>query len=247
MPVRFLLMGKAGAGKDTAAEYLVRRYGFRRYAFADKLKEVARGLWPEEFADGRKPRRLLQELGTAVRGIDPLVWVRCVFRQMEAENPARAVITDGRLLNEYRACREAGFTVIRIDCPDQVRMDRLLLRDGVPLCREETSHATEREIELAEPDFILDNSGSTDDLYRQIVDLMWRLKIDLVEDSENGHPQGGRRTVSPALGHALDAAAAAVEKIRAAGPGGLEWAVRELESACHRVRCACNTARLFNS
>lgn len=247
MPVRFLLMGKAGAGKDTAAGYLVKWYGFRRYAFADKLKEVARDLWPEEFTSGRKPRRLLQELGTAVRGIDPLVWVRYVFRRLEAENPARAVITDGRMLNEYRACREAGFTVIRIDCPDQARMDRLLLRDGVPLYPEESSHPSEREIELAEPDFVLDNSGGTDDLYRQIVDLMRRLKIDPADGGGDSWQPGGHWIASPALGRALDAAAAAVDKIRAVGPDDLEQTVRELESACHRVRCACNTARLFLS
>ncbi|OIQ59804.1 dephospho-CoA kinase [Moorella thermoacetica] len=247
MPVRFLLMGKAGAGKDTAAEYLVRRYGFRRYAFADKLKEIARDLWPEEFASGRKPRRLLQELGTAARGVDPLVWVRYVFRRLEAENPARAVITDGRLLNEYRACREAGFLVIRVDCPDGARLARLAARDGRPPYPEEASHATEHEFETLKPDFVLDNSGGTDDLYRQIDDLVWRLKIDPAEDGGNDRPQGGWKIASPALGHALDAAAAAVEKVRAAGPGGLERAVQELESACHRVRCACNTARLFNS
>lgn len=243
MPVRFLLMGKAGAGKDTAAEYLVRRYGFRRYAFADKLKEVASDLWPEEFAGSRKPRRLLQELGTAARGVDPLVWVRFVFRQLEAENPDRAVITDGRLLNEYRSCREAGFLVIRVDCPDGVRLARLTARDGRPPYPEEASHPSEREIELAEPDFILDNSGSADDLYRQIDDLMWRLKIDPAEGGGNDRPQGGRRTASPALGFALDAVAAAVEKVRAADPDGLERAVVELESACHRVRCSCNSLR----
>lgn len=243
MPVRFLLMGKAGAGKDTAAEYLVRRYGFRRYAFADKLKEVASDLWPEEFAGSRKPRRLLQELGTAARGVDPLVWVRFVFRQLEAENPDRAVITDGRLLNEYRSCREAGFLVIRVDCPDGVRLARLTARDGRPPYPEEASHATEHEFEALEPDFVLDNSGSTDDLYRQIDDLMWRLKVDPVGHGGTSQPQGGRGSVSPALGHALDAAAAAVEKVRAAGPGGLERAVRELESACYRVRCSCNSLR----
>ncbi|WP_338835878.1 hypothetical protein [Neomoorella thermoacetica] len=225
----------------------MRRYGFRRYAFADKLKEVARDLWPEEFAGGRKPRRLLQELGTAARGVDPLVWVRYVFRRLEAENPARAVITDGRMLNEYRSCREAGFTVIRVECPDEVRTARLAARDGRPLYPEEASHATEHEYEALEPDFVLDNSSNAESLYRQIDDLMWWLKIDPADDGCDNRQPGGRRAASPALGHALDAAAAAVEKVRAAGPGGLERAVQELESACHRVRCACNTARLFNS
>jgi len=41
MGVMVILSGKAGSGKDTCGEYLV-SLGFKRYAFADKLKEIAR-------------------------------------------------------------------------------------------------------------------------------------------------------------------------------------------------------------
>lgn len=39
-PMLVGLVGRAGAGKDTVAEVLVARHGFRRMAFADKLKEI---------------------------------------------------------------------------------------------------------------------------------------------------------------------------------------------------------------
>lgn len=230
-------MGKAGAGKDTAARYLVERYGFRRYAFADKLKEVARGLWPEEFDGGRKPRRLLQEFGTLVRGFDPLVWVRCVLREVEAGGADRVVVSDGRLLDEYRACREAGFIVVRVECPSAERARRLVGRDGVALLPEEETHPSEKELDTVPPDFVLDNSGGFEDLYKQIDDLMWRLGVDPVPAAD---PLSG----SPLAG-AVRGVEEALAKVRSAGPRDLEAAVRELERACHRVRCVCNSYRYF--
>ncbi|MGB9848841.1 MAG: AAA family ATPase [Moorellaceae bacterium] len=237
MPVRLLLMGKAGSGKDTAARYLVERYGFRRYAFADKLKEVARGLWPEEFEGGRKPRRLLQEFGTLVRSFDPLVWVRYVLREVEAGGADRVVVSDGRLLDEYRACREAGFTVVRVDCPPVERARRLVERDGVALCPEEEAHPSEKELDTVPPDFVLDNSGGFEDLYKQIDDLMWRLDVDPV-------PAAGPAS-DPTLAGVVRGVEEALARVRSAGPRDLEMAIRELERACHRVRCACNSLTLL--
>ena len=34
------ITGKKGSGKDTTAEYLIERYGYIRFAFGDKVKEV---------------------------------------------------------------------------------------------------------------------------------------------------------------------------------------------------------------
>lgn len=34
------ISGKAGVGKDTLADYIVRTYGFQRYGFADPIKEL---------------------------------------------------------------------------------------------------------------------------------------------------------------------------------------------------------------
>lgn len=164
--MRVLLVGKAGAGKDTIANYLIRRYGFRRYAFADKIKQIAMELWPEEFRS-RKPRWLLQQVGSKMREIDPLVWVHYVFRQIEKERPERAVITDGRLEEEYHLCRSAGFTVVEVRCPDAVRLRRLCARDGAATTCGEATHDTERW-SCPQPDFILNNSGSLNELYSQV-------------------------------------------------------------------------------
>jgi len=50
------LTGRKGAGKDTAAQYFVEKYGFTKVAYADVLKEAAAALFnvPTEFMDEYK-------------------------------------------------------------------------------------------------------------------------------------------------------------------------------------------------
>ena len=78
--LRIAFSGKMQVGKTTSATYLVRKYGFVKLAFADKLKEIARDLFPEQFESGEKPRKLLQDLGIKMREIDADVWVKYVLR-----------------------------------------------------------------------------------------------------------------------------------------------------------------------
>ncbi|MGI9951962.1 AAA family ATPase [Moorellaceae bacterium AZ2] len=168
--MRILLTGQAGAGKDTVAGYLVTRHNFRRYAFADKIKQIAMELWPEEFRKG-KPRRLLQRLGSKMREIDSLVWVHYIFRQIEKDSPERVVITDGRLEDEHNACRMAGFWVVEVRCSPELRAERLRTRDGAVLSAAETAHETERWA-CPQADFNLDNNGTIEGLYRQVDNLI---------------------------------------------------------------------------
>lgn len=71
------LLGNKGSGKDTAGNYLVEKYGYKRYAFADPIKEIARHLFnlnDEQLYGGKKeeiderwnlnPRTIFQRIGT---------------------------------------------------------------------------------------------------------------------------------------------------------------------------------------
>ncbi len=126
---------QAQVGKDTAANFLVERYGFKRLAFADKLKQVlydinpiVTPLVPQDEAriqtivdvDGWEVaktifevRRMLQELGVAARDhIDRNAWVTPVIKQLDIYQDF--VITDVRFPNEFAALYRKGARMVRI-------------------------------------------------------------------------------------------------------------------------------------
>ncbi len=72
--MRIILTGKMGVGKDTVKDILFDQYGFIYLAFADKLKEIARELFPNEFNNGKKPRKILQLIGQKMREIEKNCW-----------------------------------------------------------------------------------------------------------------------------------------------------------------------------
>ncbi len=134
------LTGYAQHGKDTVGRYLVEKYGFRRYAFADQLKSMAVVLNPIVYGDDyetlrlrdlveregwdeakkdQEVRRFLQVLGTeAVRehlGKD--AWIDALDKRLNDDGRTRSdsiVITDVRFPNEAQFVRRNGGEVWRI-------------------------------------------------------------------------------------------------------------------------------------
>lgn len=130
---------RAGVGKDTLADYMVKRYGFTKYAFADPLKRAAReifGFTKEQVEEqsqkkevdpfwGFTPRYALQKLGTeAVRNVfGPDTWVKAAARAIELGGQDRIVFTDVRFRSEADWLRTVGevWRIDRIGITDQVR------------------------------------------------------------------------------------------------------------------------------
>lgn len=116
------LTGRAGSGKDTAADYLVRHYGFIRASFAQPLKSMLERMLDDANVDyaylyephlknepipglcGVSARRMMQTLGTEWgRALHPAWWVFLLERQLGLpDSPVhdRIVITDCRFPNE---------------------------------------------------------------------------------------------------------------------------------------------------
>lgn len=118
-PIRIALSGKMRSGKDTVAGRLVERHGFRRYAFADRLKELASELFRTK--PGMKNRSILVTLGRRLVEIDKLVWVRYVLDKIPLG--ADVVIPDLRFGYELAELKHLGFKIVRIDVSraEQVR------------------------------------------------------------------------------------------------------------------------------
>lgn len=165
------LMGPAGAGKSSIANYLAEKYGAERYSLAGPLKQFAKNAL--EFSDeqlygtqaqkeapdprygGKSCRWFLQRLGTegGRKTFGEDFWTKQCLGQIQREAPALAVIDDVRFVSEALAVRglwEAttrGYDgcdgkIWRLESPDRETSD-----DG--------THASEREWKDAPYDFLI--------------------------------------------------------------------------------------------
>lgn len=124
------IRGGKGAGKDTAARYLVEKYGARQYASADDLKTLAAavyGLRPEQLhgtqaakeavdpRTGLSGRQAMTRLGRAVRRVfGRTFWIDRVIARILTESPELAVISDVRFLHEADRIREVSGDLWRL-------------------------------------------------------------------------------------------------------------------------------------
>lgn len=188
---------RKGYGKDFCANYLVQKYGFKRLAFADPLKDAARALFGfseaqlygdlKEVEDsfwGFSPRWLLQRLGTdTLRNTfgeicvkegkwHPAeinqIWVRALLRKRaQVTRGPGVVITDLRFLNEFDSLQKEGAVTVKVIRP--------LSELGNPT---QDVHASEVELDSltnSKWDIVLRNVG---DNYIQVLDtLMDRLEV----------------------------------------------------------------------
>ena len=134
-------VGLIGAGKDTAADYLVNFHGFRRDSFASTLKDAVAAVfgWDRTLLEGRTqearewreqvdtwwaerldmpkltPRWVLQYWGTDVlrNAFHDDIWIASLENKMRKTRD-NIVISDVRFPNEIAAIKNAGGLVVRI-------------------------------------------------------------------------------------------------------------------------------------
>jgi dephospho-CoA kinase len=183
-PVRKIaICGRARSGKDTVANYLEENYAFTKFAFADDMKQLLHKLFPH-ISDRPKPRRAYQVFGEGLRNLDlpgaEHVWIDACMRKVNAHiwwhsevdnRGANVVITDLRMQLEYDYLRANGFTIIRVNSPEENRMTRAKL-SGDDFTSTDLEHTTELDIEGFLVDAEIVNDGSLDDLKAQIDGLM---------------------------------------------------------------------------
>lgn len=165
------ITGKARSGKDTIAKHLFTQYGFTRIAFADPLKLAAQQMfgltreqtWNDDLKEqiipfwGKSPRQIFQLLGTEaskpVFGDD--IWVkRWQLTYTMFCNTDHVVVPDVRVDIEADALRALGGVIIEV-------------RRGTGLVGSTGNHVSERGLSTL-PEFVIDNSGSIEDLHRQV-------------------------------------------------------------------------------
>jgi hypothetical protein len=157
------LMGKAGAGKSTAARYLAKS-GYVHMGFSGTIRRMVKtlGLTEEELngslkespcrrLEGHSPREVMQVIGSALRAMDADFWCNIWKRRAQLVLlDCPGVLNDSvRYANEAAMIRSMGGAVIEIRSSNAIedagiygheseRMDFepdvIALNDGVDLC-----------------------------------------------------------------------------------------------------------------
>lgn len=123
-PVRIAFAGPMGSGKSYATRWLQKRYPqlwLQRVGFGDEVTRIVQELWHPPQPD----RALTVEFATAMRGIDPAVWMKQLLARVDTNPAAHWVCDDLRQANEMAVLRDAGWVIVRLSVPEDVRAHRL--------------------------------------------------------------------------------------------------------------------------
>lgn len=180
---RVLLTGGIGSGKSSVGALLAERGA--RVIDADRvghlvLEEEARGRvaerWPEVVREGRVDRSALAdrvfrdpgELRELEAMTHPLIRRR--IEEIVEEAPEAVVVVEVPLARDFMG---PGWVRVVVDAPDAVRRARLRAR-GMPEeeIERRMSAQPDRESWLEWADHVVDNSGTRQDLQRE-VDRLW--------------------------------------------------------------------------
>ena len=186
------ISGKKRSGKDTVAKYLVEQHGYKRYGFADPMKEMIKEafLWDEEWVNGKyketidprwgiSPRQALQHIGTewAQIGLSEFfpkfkeltgrsLWVkRFILLAMENDPNINWVISDVRFPHEIQLLRES--VVLS-------HIKKVFIRIRRPECEiVKDEHESEKYINELKCDYEIWNNKSVEDLYASVSNILF--------------------------------------------------------------------------
>jgi hypothetical protein len=170
-------IGKAGAGKSTAADILVERFGYEKLSFAAPLKAGCAT---------QTDRSLLQRVGHGVRALHEDFWVNLFLAEVERREvvvgygehvlPPRFVVDDCRYPNEVQALKAHGFVIVRIAALQQTRIDRLK-QNGKLQDEDQLNHESETALDEFHADYYLRNEGWVEfDLVDDVTALLNRVR-----------------------------------------------------------------------
>jgi dephospho-CoA kinase len=180
------LSGKAGSGKDTAANFILKYYAshhpnkkVQTQSFSLKLKQMVATLTGTSLEQNMSREgkamviphfnkslgELQQLVGTELRhtlGAD--VWVHALLSNEQIYTNDVSVVTDVRFVNEKNAIEERDGVVIRIN------RNNFELKDG-----RDPNHESETALDNASFDYTISNDGSLEEFERGIMSMIHRI------------------------------------------------------------------------
>jgi len=176
------LTGEIASGKDATKKYLTEKYGAQSVKFSQILRDVLKRLCLETSRDN------LIDLSTILRERFGQDLLAKIIASDASSLDADIVVVDGvrRMEDVSYLSKLPNFKLIRIEADSKIRYERMKIRNENIGDAEKTyedfmkDHERETEVTIPEvmskADFALNNDGTFDDLYRQIEELLLKLR-----------------------------------------------------------------------
>jgi dephospho-CoA kinase len=162
------LTGYNCSGKDTIAEYISKKYGYKHFSLSDVIREIMRDKGVEPLRENLIifGTKLRQENGNGVLA-------KKVLEKMDIDG--RYCITSIRHPDEVNELRKRkDFVLVNIDAPKDVRFERMQKRK-----RTGDPSVLERFIELEKLEYQIEGSG------QQLIKTANMADITFTNDSNN--------------------------------------------------------------
>jgi len=154
-------------GKDTVADYIAMNFKFKKEAFANDVKNIARLVgWNSKKDD--KGRELIIGIGEVAKKYNPTIWVDNVLARISNDIKTNYVISDYRFKVENKLIKRLNdiipIVVIGVE------------RDGLPE-EQEIIKENQKEYEKLKKNFVIKNNGTVDELYKEVDNIMRKCLI----------------------------------------------------------------------
>lgn len=176
------LTGEIASGKGTAAKYLIEKHNGSDHRFSTMLRDVAKRMYLEE------NRENLQKISTIFReNFDQEILSKVIYNDV-INDPKNVIAIDGvRRPSDIEYLKTLPeFKLVYIETGLENRYKRIVTRgenaDDAGKTFEEFKKDQEREAETqikdlkSKADFVINNDGSFEDLYKQIDEIINKLK-----------------------------------------------------------------------
>ncbi len=176
------IAGKIAAGKDTVANYLINQYGAQQLKFSKVLRDILQRIYQDI------SRENMQKISTILReGFGDDLLAKVIYNDILNSNEKMIVIDGVRRLPDIEILRSLPeFKLLFIDTDIENRYQRLIQRNENIDDRNKTfddfqkEDQAEAEINIDKlksiADYIIDNNGNIDNLYKQIDKIITELK-----------------------------------------------------------------------
>lgn len=179
-----IVFGEKGSGKDTVAR-LINEYSEKSVSFfniGDLVRDMSCIFLATDKWDNKK-REFYVDTAIKLKEIDEnflsyyvLGKILNKFKKksiLEIDDQQMIIVTGGRTYEDFDFWKNSGFKTLGVKCDEKVRKERLKSRDGYEQNSEDNLEKNTKEI-IDLCDFTVDNSGSFDDLTKEVTDFVMK-------------------------------------------------------------------------